>query len=177
MMNDYRDPRQDYDQQSEGARYAKMNSRRTLSTVSFILAIISVAAFQIFFISLPCAAVSIILALISRSGKKLEQRARFALITAAIGAVMSICVTSMAIYQLMHDPELLASVQSIYNYYINPEESADDDKSVPENAQDLIEKIISGEYRNEKEKGEDAEESPASADGESRAAFAGGPYI
>ena len=35
-------------------------------TVSFVLALVAFASFQIFFISLPCASVSIILALISR---------------------------------------------------------------------------------------------------------------
>ncbi len=173
-MYDYQDSDRDSDSKGEGGNYAKMNSRRTLSTISFVLAMAAVATFQIFFISLPCAAVSIILALISRSGRKLQQRARFALITASIGAALSISVTSMAIYQLIHDPELRASVQSIYDYYTNPVENSSPDHTAPENAQDLIEKIISGEYRNEKQKGDTVPTLPGS---QSQAAFTGGSYI
>ena len=97
------------------------DKRTTMVAASFVMALISIATFQIFFVSLPCASISIILALISRGDQPLLPRAKAALICAAVAAVLTTSVTVFSVYTVMHDPQLRGQVEQYYNYLTNPE--------------------------------------------------------
>lgn len=123
------------------------DKRSAMVAASFMLAIISIATFQIFFISLPCASISIILALISRGDGPLLPRARAALICAAVAAVLTTSVTVFSVYTVMHDPELRAQVEQIYNYYMDPEAVSPEEDESARNGEALLRDILSGKYR------------------------------
>lgn len=139
------------------------DKRNSVAAASFVLALIAIATFQIFFISLPCASLSVILALISRGEGGILPRAKAAIVCAVIAAVLTTSITAYSVYTVMHDPQLMSQVESIYDYYMDPSGSG----SAPgaesgKDAQDLIRDILSGEYRkNQKTKAGSGQDLPS----------------
>jgi len=149
-----------------------------------VLAIISIATFQIFFISLPCASISIILALISRGDGPLLPRAKAALICASAAAVLTTSVTAVSVYTVMHDPALRAQVEQIYDYYTNPEEVSPEEGESARSGEELLKDILSGRYRESQKNSSSSGESPSGslsdefpAEGDSLSAQRGGQVI
>lgn len=164
------------------------DNRPAMAAASFILAIVAIATFQIFFISLPCASVSIILALISRGDGKILPRAKAAIACAAVAAVLTTSITAYSVYTVMHDPQMMAEVQRVYQYYTDPSAAEDPSADSGKDAEDLVRSILSGEYRREKQKeaasgGSSAGSAPSgssasgSADSSALAAQNGGSVI
>lgn len=120
---------------------------------SFVMALISIATFQIFFVSLPCASISIILALISRGDQPLLPRAKAALICAAVAAVLTTSVTVFSVYTVMHDPQLRGQVEQYYNYLTNPEGFTPEQDDTAKDGEALLRDILSGEYRKNQQAG------------------------
>ena len=144
------------------------DNQSAMVTVSFITALISIATFQIFFISLPCAAISIILALISRGNGHLLPRAKAALCCATVAAILTTVVTSVSVYTVMHNPELREQIEQLYNYYTDPSSASDSSDGNSASGQDLIREILSGEYRENKQNSSDTgSSSSASGSGNS----------
>ncbi len=130
-------------------RYKALVARRNMATAALVCAIIAVLSFQLFFICLPLAGASIILALLSRGNGRIQGRARIALIAGIAAAVFSCLFTWYAIRTVYKDPALRAQVQQIYNYYTGQisGNAESEGTSSSENPQDLIRDILSGDYR------------------------------
>lgn len=142
------------------------DNRTTMVAASFVLALISIITFQIFFISLPSASVSIILALISRGDGPMLPRAKAALACAAAGAVLTTSITLTSVYAVMHDPVLRSQVEQIYEYYTDPEALEDPSEEAPD-GQALIRDILSGKYRKQQQDDVSDSASSSSAEGNS----------
>lgn len=127
------------------------DNRSVMVTVSFILALVSFASFQIFFISLPCASVSIILALISRGDGPLLPRAKVALACASAAAVLTTVLTVSAVYTYMHNPQLRAEVEQLYQYYTDPDAETGSTDESSKSGEALLKEILSGQYREAKQ--------------------------
>lgn len=136
-------------------RYKAAAAKRSMATASLVCGIIALISFQLFFISLPMAGVSIILALLSRSGKRVEGRARFALIAAGIAAVICSLYTWYAIRTVYNSPQLRAQVEQLYNYYTGQSlgTSESETSAQSENPQQILSDILSGKYREEQKNG------------------------
>lgn len=130
-----------------GSGRASSGVSEKMATAAFVCALIAVISFQIFFIALPLAAVSIILALVSRGAGRLNRRAFIALVTGFIAAGLSIAVTGYAIHTIYSNPEYRRQLEDIYNYYLTPD--SDNSLSESEDPQALIKNILSGNYRNQ----------------------------
>ncbi len=132
-------------------RYKSAAAKRTMATASLVCGIIALVSFQLFFISLPLAGVSIILALLSRSSGKIETRARFALIAAGIAAVICSLYTVYVIRTVYNNPQLRAQVEQLYNYYTGESipSSESEESTQSENPQEILSDILSGKYREE----------------------------
>ncbi len=127
------------------------DNRSVMVTVSFILALVSFASFQIFFISLPCASVSIILALISRGDGPLLPRAKVARACASAAAVLTTVLTVSAVYTYMHNPQLRAEVEQLYQYYTDPDAETGSTDESSKSGEALLKEILSGQYREAKQ--------------------------
>lgn len=128
------------------------DKKSAMVAASFLLAIVSIVTFQIFSISLPCASLSIILALISRGDGPLLPRAKAALACAAGAAILTTSVTLVSVYTVMHDPALRQEVQQLYDYYTNPDAVQPDDGNT-KSGEALLRDILSGKYRERKQEG------------------------
>lgn len=133
-------------------RYKAAAAKRSMATASLVCGIIALISFQLFFICLPMAGASIILALLSRSSTKIEGRARFALIAAGIAAVICSLYTVYAIRTVYNNPQLRAQVEQLYNYYTGQSSGAVESESnaQSENPQEILSDILSGKYRENK---------------------------
>ena len=130
-------------------------AKRNMATASMVCGIIALITMQIFFISLPLAGVSIILALLSRTDSGLPAgRARIAVICGAAAMVLSSLITVYAARQIYTNPQLRAQVEDLYNYYSgrlygtqdNARES-EEEQPLSESPQEILQNILSGDYR------------------------------
>ncbi len=136
-------------------RYKAAAAKRTMATASLVCGIVALISFQLFFISLPMAGISIILALLSRSSKKIEGRALFALVAGCLAAVICSLYTVYAIRTVYNDPKLRAQVEQLYNYYSGQLSGTaeSEEASQSEDPQEILSDILSGKYREEQKNG------------------------
>ena len=126
-----------------------------MSTASFVLGLIAVLTFQFFFISLPAAGASIILALLSRSGPTMMSRARIALMMSGAAVAASLLFTWYAVRMVYNSPELRAQVQQLYDYYTgNTQSPSSESGENTEDPQQLLRDILSGDYRARQQEGQ-----------------------
>ena len=133
-------------------RFKATVAKRNMATASLVCGVIAVFSFQLFFISLPLAGASIILALLSRQGRRVEGRARIALIASAAAMVFSCLYTWYAIRTVYRDPRLRSQVEQLYQYYTGQRSGTKESESTKqsENPQEILSDILSGKYREEK---------------------------
>jgi hypothetical protein len=136
-------------------RFKATVAKRNMATASLVCGVIAIFSFQLFFISLPLAGASIILALLSRQGRRVEGRARIALIAGAAAVIISCMYTWYAIRTVYQDPRLRAQVEQLYNYYTGQLSGTKESESTAqsENPQEILSDILSGKYRESKDKG------------------------
>ncbi len=92
--------------------YLQQNS---MARASFTLGIISVLLCSIFYVALPCGALAILCALLSRTGhSRMAPRCFFAMICGLCGITASIILTSVSMYQVLTDPAQRAALE----YYL-----------------------------------------------------------
>ena len=155
------DPRKAYsDPSSKAPVNDNPQARERLAAVALFMGIGSVVSFQVFFISLPLGISAIVLALLSRGSGAMIRRARTAMIAGIVGSVVSVSVTGYAFYTVFTNPELRQQFESIYEYYTGQSFFSDADggsllpdpgQSVADpDAQALLQDILSGNYRREK---------------------------
>ncbi len=108
MMNDTNDYTNG--QQS----YRRPNS---MATAAVVLGILSLILCYIFYLSIPCAALAIICALLSRNSRSISGRGKVGLICAAVGMILSLALTISAFYTTLFTEEGRASLQYYYQYY------------------------------------------------------------
>lgn len=135
-------------------RFKATVAKRNMATASLVCGIIAILSFQLFFISLPLAGASIILALLSRQGSRVEGRARIALIAGAAAVIFCSLYTWYAIRTVYRDPRLRSQVEQLYNYYTGQLSGTQESESAAqsENPQEILSDILSGKYREEKGK-------------------------
>ena len=86
-----------------------------MENAAFILALIAAASCTIFYISIVCGSLAILLALLSKGGKKsCTRRAISAIVIASIGILASIVINVMAIRVLL---DTYGSWDGILRYY------------------------------------------------------------
>ena len=138
-------------------RFKAAVAKRNMATASMICGIIAVIAFQLFFISLPLAGASIILALLSRSSRHVQGRARIGLIASAASIVFTCLYTWYAVRTVYNNPQLRAQLEQLYNYYTGQLSGTSESESSTqsEDPQQLLSDILSGKFR-ERQGGSDA---------------------
>lgn len=92
--------------------YLQQNS---MVRASFTLGIISVLLCSIFYVALPCGALAILCALLSRTGRtRMTPRCFFAITCGLCGITASILLTSVSMYRVFTDPKQRAALE----YYL-----------------------------------------------------------
>lgn len=94
--------------------YGQYQPRNSMARASFILGIISIVFCSIFYISLPCGALAILCAVLSRTGASLPRKCRFAIISGACGILATLVITGAMVKNVLTDPEM----RSYLEYYL-----------------------------------------------------------
>jgi|GEM_PF-4389729 len=173
-MEDYSGPDysgSDYTDPEYGGSPGGRRGETKLTTAAFVLGIIALIAFQIFFLAIPLGILAVVLALVSRhKSRHFTRRAKFGLFLGLAGCLLSGSITLYALHLLRTNPELLAQVQQVYDYYFDQYggeggsgsgstlpygssggSSDDAGSSSQDDIESQIEDILSGNYRKEKQ--------------------------
>lgn len=94
--------------------YQQRPRRNGMARASLILGILSVMFCSFFYISLPCGALAILCALLSRTGSKLASRCKAAIVCGICGICATVVITSVAVKKVFTDPLM----RSYLEYYI-----------------------------------------------------------
>lgn len=91
--------------------------RNGMATASMTFGIISLVTCSVFYIAIPCAAMSILCGLLSRTGKRMTKRGQRGLICGILGLIFSIGITTYAVYTVWHTPQMRSYVQQYMELY------------------------------------------------------------
>lgn len=105
-----------YDNNGNETNTNSYPQRGGMARASFMLGIISVMLCSIFYISLPCGALAILCALLSRTEKsrRFDSRCKFAIISGLCGIAATVILTGTSMYRLLTDPQQRALLE----YYL-----------------------------------------------------------
>ncbi|MCR5161898.1 MAG: hypothetical protein K6C06_09020 [Lachnospiraceae bacterium] len=154
--NNYNNSGQDDSgRQGDYNRYRASIAKKSMATAALVLAVIACVTFQFFFLSLPLAGSAVILALLSRNGKKIEGRSKIALFAGVAAAIISCVFTWYMFRTVYNDPQLRRQVEQLYDYYSGQFSASEDsgDTSGTEDPQALISDILSGRFRENQKSG------------------------
>lgn len=96
--------------------YRRPNS---MARASLSLGIFSVIFSSLFYIALPCGALAILCALLSRTapGRPMAKRCRAAVVSGVIGITVSLVITGVAVHTTLTDPQLRAYLEYVLQAY------------------------------------------------------------
>ena len=104
-----------YDQDSYGtASQRPYRPRRTMARASLTLGILSLVFCSIFYVSLPCGALAILCAVLSRMGEPMAKRCRIAVLCGVCGIAATLTLTVSMVKKTLSDPTMRAWVE----YYL-----------------------------------------------------------
>ena len=88
-----------------------------MAKASFILGIVALMFCSFFYIALPCGAMAILCAVLSRTESRMAQRCRVAIICSVIAMAMSAVFTGFAVHRVMNDPQMRAYLEYMLRTY------------------------------------------------------------
>lgn len=114
MLSDKNNNYDDY----YGPNTPGMEYSAALSTASVIFGFLSLFSSIMFYVAIPCGALSILFALLSRGGnRKMTGKGRLAVILSLVGIAASAVMTISAIHMVMTSPQLRSQMETLFNYY------------------------------------------------------------
>ncbi len=111
------DKRSNYDDYY-GPNTPGMEYSSAMSTASVILAFLSIFSSVMFYVAVPCGALSILFALLSRGrNKKVTGKCRIAILVSVFGITTSVVTTAVAVRTVMTNPEMRRQLEYMFNSY------------------------------------------------------------
>lgn len=100
--------------QNQGSGPRRSNG---LSTASLVLGIIALLSSSILYIAVPCGALAILFALLSRGNGKMAGKCKTGIVMGIIGALSSIIMTVGAFYLLLTNSDMQRDFEYMFNLY------------------------------------------------------------
>ncbi len=94
-----------------------------MATAAVVLGILSIVFSAVFYLALPCAAIAIICAILSRDNRPLSGRGKAGIICGAVGIVVSLALTISAFYVVFTTEDGRNYLQYYYEYYTGDTET------------------------------------------------------
>ncbi len=110
---------------------APRKRRNPMATAAIVLGIVSIAFCSVFYIAIPCGAIAIICALLSRNRHPMAGRSKAAIVCGIAGLVLSVGITASALYYVIGTEEGRSFLQYYYEYY-SGDSSFDVDEALDE---------------------------------------------
>jgi hypothetical protein len=102
-----------------------------MATAALLLGIVSLLFCTFFYVSLPCGALSVICAILSRKGTRMSGKSKVGLTCGAAGMAATIVITVSMAHTVLTDPQMRAYMQQYIRIYIG-DSSFDLDKALEE---------------------------------------------
>ena len=107
-----------YPDENDPERWRPAHRSHAMEMAAFLFAVFSMLGCMIVYIAVPCGALAILFAFLSRGKtRKLKGQARFAAILGAAGMISSVLITAYLFYQIYTNPSLRAQVRYFFNQY------------------------------------------------------------
>jgi hypothetical protein len=98
-----------------------------MATASIALGIAALLSCTFFYISLPCGALAILCAILSRGRSRMSGKGKAGIICGVIGMIATVVITAAAFRTLLTDSQLRSNVELYIQYYLDdPQFSLDD---------------------------------------------------
>ena len=102
-----------YDENTYDYEYQPRPRRNTMATAAVVFGILSLVTSLMIYISLPCGALAVIFALLSRTEKPMRKKAKTGLICGICGMAATVIITVSAFYYVLSD----SGMRSFLEYY------------------------------------------------------------
>ncbi len=106
-----------YDDEYNWERRTPRSRRNTMATAALVLGVLSITLCSVFYVSLPCGAIAIICAILSRDNRAMTGKGKAGIICGIIGMVVTIFFTVSAFRYVLTTEEGREYLQYYYRMY------------------------------------------------------------
>ena len=98
--------------------YSYGYSRNPMATAAIVLGVISLFTGMVFYISVPCGAMAVLLAILSRGKRPMPGKSKAGLVCGLLGMVFSIAVTLSSVWVVLTNAQMRAYMERYMQYYL-----------------------------------------------------------
>lgn len=94
-----------------------MYRRNPMATAAITLGFLSILSCSAFYVSLPCGALAVICAVLSRGGEPMSKKSKTGILFGVFGMILSAVVTVMAVRMVLTSPQLRSNLEYMIQMY------------------------------------------------------------
>ncbi len=98
--------------------YSYGHSRNPMATGAVVLGVISLFTCMVFYIAVPCGAMAVLLAVLSRGKEPMPRKSKTGIVCGMIGMCLSIAVTLASVWMVLTNAQMRAYMESYLQYYL-----------------------------------------------------------
>ncbi len=98
--------------------YSYGYSRNPMATAAVVLGVISVLSCLVFYVSVPCGAMAVLLAILSRGKNPMPGKSKTGLVCGTIGMALSIVLTLSSVWMVLSNAQMRAYMERYLQYYL-----------------------------------------------------------
>lgn len=98
--------------------YSYGYSRNPMATAAVVLGVISLFTCMVFYISVPCGAMAVLLAILSRGKNPMPGKSKAGIACGMIGMCLSIAVTLTSVWMVLTNAQMRAYMERYLQYYL-----------------------------------------------------------
>ena len=98
--------------------YSYGYSRNPMATGAVVFGVISLFTCLIFYISIPCGAMAVLLAILSRGKNKLPGKSKTGIVCGAVGICLSFAITIGSVWTVLTNAQMRAYMENYLRYYL-----------------------------------------------------------
>ena len=98
--------------------YSYGYSRNPMATGAVVLGVISLFTCLIFYISIPCGAMALLFAILSRGKEPMPGKSRTGIVCGAVGMALSLGITLASVWMVLTNTQMRAYMENYLRYYL-----------------------------------------------------------
>lgn len=122
-----------YEENSYSYEYQNPPRRNPMATASVVFGILALLSCLIIYVSVPCGAMAVIFAILSRTDRPMPQKSKVGLICGICGMISTVIITISSFYYVLSDSTMRTFLEQYYQMY-----TGDFDFDLEEELGDLI---------------------------------------
>ncbi len=98
--------------------YSYGYSRNPMATAAVVLGVISLFTCLVFYISVPCGALAVLLAILSRGKNPMPGKSKAGVVCGMIGMCLSVVITLASVWVVLTNAQMRAYMENYLQYYL-----------------------------------------------------------